>query len=59
MDHGQGLALPRAERGSNRMNVERWQQVTICLRSAVSVRPRKGPHFLIRLAAATKVCAAR
>ncbi len=46
MDHGQGLALPCAERGRNRMNAERWQQVNDLFHSAVERAPEERAAFL-------------
>ena len=46
MDHGQGLALPGAERGRNRMNAERWQQVNDLFHSAAERAPEERAAFL-------------
>jgi serine/threonine protein kinase/Tfp pilus assembly protein PilF len=46
MDHGQGLALPRAERGRNRMNAERWRQVNDLFHAAVERAPEARVAFL-------------
>ena len=40
MDHGQGLALPGAERGRKLMKAERWKQVNDLFQSAVERRAR-------------------
>ena len=46
MDHGQGLALPGAERGRNLMKAERWKQVTDLFQSAVERAPERRAAFL-------------
>jgi serine/threonine protein kinase/Tfp pilus assembly protein PilF len=46
MDHGQGLALPRAERERNLMNPERWQQVNDLFQSAAERAPEERASFL-------------
>ena len=46
MDHGQGLALPRADRGRNEMNAQRWQQVNELFHSAVECAPEERAAFL-------------
>src|SRR6201981_575618 len=46
MDHGQGLALPGAERGRNLMNTERWQQVNDLFHSAAERAPEDRAAFL-------------
>ena len=46
MDHGQGLALPGAQRGRNLMKAERWKQVTDLFQSAVERAPERRPAFL-------------
>ena len=46
MDHGQGLALPRAERGRNLMKAERWKQVNDLFQSAVERAPGERAAFL-------------
>src|SRR6478672_5274980 len=46
MDHGQGLALPRTERGRKLMKPERWKQVTDLFQSAVERAPERRGAFL-------------
>src|SRR5438874_1232403 len=46
MEHGQGLALPGAERGRNLMKAERWQQVNDLFQSAVERAPEERATFL-------------
>src|ERR1700720_3289715 len=46
MEHGQGLALPGAERGRNLMNAERWQQVNDLSQSAAGRAPEERALFL-------------
>lgn len=46
MDHGQGLALPGAERGRNLMKAERWKQVNDLFQSAVERAPGARAAFL-------------
>ena len=46
MDHGQGLALPRAERGRRLMKAERWQRVTDLFHSADERAPEERAAFL-------------
>src|SRR5216117_3258884 len=46
MDHGQGLALPGAERGRNLMKAERWKQVNDLFQSAVERAPEERAAFL-------------
>src|SRR4051812_47839378 len=46
MEHGQGLALPGAERRRYRMNAERWQQVNDLFHSAVQRAPEERAAFL-------------
>ena len=46
MEHGQGLALPGAERGRNLMNAERWQQVNDLFQSAAERAPEERASFL-------------
>src|SRR5437773_11908158 len=46
MDHGQSLALSRAERGRNLMKAERWKQVNDLFQSAVERAPDKRAAFL-------------
>ena len=46
MEHGQGLALPGAERGRNLMKAERWQQVNDLFQSAVERAPEERAAFL-------------
>ena len=46
MDHGQGLALPGAQRGRNLMKAERWKQVTDLFQSAVERAPERRAAFL-------------
>src|SRR5206468_10459550 len=46
MDHGQGLALPCAERGRNLMKAERWKQVNDLFQSAVERAPEERVAFL-------------
>ena len=46
MEHGQGLALPGAERGRNRMKAERWQQVNDLFQSAAERAPEERGAFL-------------
>src|SRR5438045_7777383 len=46
MDHGEGLALPRAERGRNLMNAQRWQQVNDLFHSAVERTPEERAAFV-------------
>src|SRR6058998_2764401 len=46
MDHGQGLALPGAERGRKLMKAERWKQVNDLFQSAVERAPGERAAFL-------------
>src|SRR6266699_2907283 len=46
VDHGQGLALPGAERGRNLMKAERWKQVNDLFQSAVERAPGERAAFL-------------
>src|SRR5438105_2489214 len=46
MEHGQGLALPGAERGRNLMKAERWQQVNDLFQSAAERAPEERASFL-------------
>jgi eukaryotic-like serine/threonine-protein kinase len=46
MDHGQGLALPRADGGRKLMNAQRWQQVNDLFHSAVERAPEDRAAFL-------------
>src|SRR2546423_523131 len=46
MEHGQGLALPGAERGRNLMNAERWQQVNDLFQLAAERAPEERAAFL-------------
>ena len=46
MEHGQGLALPGAERGRNLMKAERWQQVNDLFQSAAERAPEERAAFL-------------
>src|SRR5215813_1471860 len=46
MDHGQGLASSRADRGRNLMNAQRWQQVNDLFHSAVERAPEERAAFL-------------
>src|SRR5437763_16589376 len=46
MDHGQSLALPRADRGRTLMNAQRWQQVNDLFHSAVERAPDERAAFL-------------
>src|SRR2546423_8242404 len=46
MEHGQGLALPGAERGRNLMNAERWQQINDLFQSATELPPKERAAFL-------------
>jgi eukaryotic-like serine/threonine-protein kinase len=46
MEHGQGLALPGAERGRNLMKPERWQQVNDLFQSAAERAPEERAAFL-------------
>src|SRR6266436_9535167 len=46
MEHGQGLALPGAERGRNLMNAERWQQVNDLFQSVLERAPEERAAFL-------------
>jgi serine/threonine protein kinase/tetratricopeptide (TPR) repeat protein len=46
MEHGQGLALPGAERGRNLMKAERWQQVNDLFQSAAERAPEERAEFL-------------
>src|SRR6476619_4379075 len=46
MDHGQGLALPRTERGRKLMKPERWKQVNDLVQSAVERAPEERAAFL-------------
>src|SRR2546430_11883086 len=46
MEHGQGLALPGAERGRNLMKAERWKQVNDLFQSAVERAPGERAAFL-------------
>src|SRR5437764_4168435 len=45
MEHGQGLALPGAERGRNLMKAERWQQVNDLFQSAAERAPEERATF--------------
>ena len=46
MDHGQGLALPGAERARNLMKAERWKQVNDLFQSTVDRAPGERAAFL-------------
>ena len=46
MEHGQGLALPGAERGRNLMKAERWQQINDLFQSAAERAPEERAAFL-------------
>jgi eukaryotic-like serine/threonine-protein kinase len=46
VDHGQGLALPGAERGRNLMKAERWKQVNDLFQSAIERVPKERTAFL-------------
>src|SRR3954463_10842890 len=46
MDHGQGLALPRTERGRKLMKPDRWKQVNDLFQSAVERAPGQRAAFL-------------
>jgi serine/threonine protein kinase/Tfp pilus assembly protein PilF len=46
MEHGQGLALPGAERGRNLMEAERWQQINDLFQSAAERAPEERAAFL-------------
>jgi serine/threonine protein kinase/Tfp pilus assembly protein PilF len=46
MEHGQGLALPRPERGRNLMKAERWQQINDLFQSAAERAPEERAAFL-------------
>src|SRR6476619_5069036 len=46
MDHGQGLALPRTERGRKLMKPERWKQVSDLFQSAIERAPEERAAFL-------------
>jgi serine/threonine protein kinase len=46
MEHGQGLALPGAERGRNLMKAERWKQVNDLFQSAAERAPEERAAFL-------------
>src|SRR6478736_8295897 len=46
MDHGQGLALPRTERGRKLMKAERWKQVNDLFQSTVERAPEERAAFL-------------
>src|SRR6476619_2434221 len=46
MDHGQGLALPRTERGRKLMKPERWKQVSDLFQSAIERAPEERTAFL-------------
>jgi eukaryotic-like serine/threonine-protein kinase len=46
MDRGQGLASPRADRGRNVMNAQRWQQVNDLFHSAVERSPQERAAFV-------------
>src|SRR5436190_17142360 len=46
MDHGQGLALPGAERRRNRMKAERWKRVNDLFQSAAERAPEERAAFL-------------
>src|SRR5438045_5538926 len=46
MDHGQGLALPGAERGRKLMKPDRWKQVNDLFQSAVERAPGERAAFL-------------
>src|SRR6187399_1792517 len=45
MDHGQGLALPRTERG-RKLKPERWKQVNDLFQSAIDRAPEERAAFL-------------
>ena len=45
MDHGQGLALPRTERG-RKLKPERWKQVSDLFQSAIERAPKERAAFL-------------
>src|SRR5882724_9994035 len=46
MEHGQGLALPGAERRRNLMKAERWQKVNDLFQSATARAPEERAAFL-------------
>src|SRR5213592_4539480 len=46
MDHGQGLALPGAERARKLMKAERWKQVNDLFQSAAERAPEERAAFL-------------
>src|SRR5437899_4956334 len=46
MDHGQGLALPGAERGRKLMKAERWKQINDLFQLAVERAPGERAAFL-------------
>src|SRR6476469_5082994 len=46
MNHGQGLALPRTERGRKLMKPERWKKVSDLFQSAVERAPEERAAFL-------------
>jgi len=46
MDHGEGLAVSGAERGSNLMKAERWKQVNDLFQSTVERAPEERAAFL-------------
>src|SRR5438128_7450291 len=46
MDHGQGVALPCAERGRNLMKAERWKQVNDLFQSVLERAPGERAAFL-------------
>src|SRR5215203_5860984 len=46
MDHGEGVALPRAERGRKLMKAERWKQVNDLFQSTVERAPGERVAFL-------------
>src|SRR5712675_864204 len=46
MDHGEGLALPGAERARNLMKAERWKQVNDLFQSTVERAPGERAAFL-------------
>src|ERR1700739_1050982 len=46
MEHGQGLALPGAERGRNLMEAERWQKVNDLFQAAAGRAPEERAAFL-------------
>jgi len=45
MDHGQGLALPRTERG-RKLKPERWKQVNDLFQSTIERAPEERSAFL-------------